>query len=412
MDGGIAFAREFTGYSLPVIDFARDAVTARTRTSLQRGPEDRSGPLHARVTGPRMPKREWQPSARSERRVSRCVKEHPRHRRKPRHWRGDCQGPRTARFPGRRAVARGEDSSGRGCRCDVSNESPLRPRLQRVAARGPSWDSSTMQACIVQPKRPAECQGFRTYYADTEYDRGTSSPAARSIRTEGGRRRTHRQYRLVLRQAGVPENVAYCASKAAVGAITRCLAVEWAKDEIRVLDVAPGLYRDGSQREFLGKDKVKSWLRQPHSRRRRVAPRTRWRGSSASTCSPSDIAFLTGETIYVDGGQGIEPLEMRIFEITSHHRPWPAGRSARAGSGPALGRRPDRAACRALRPHGRVSLGKHPGASTNLALNAMFVPEAYGGAPMSYRAYLGCVTRSSPKPALRPASSRPPTSTP
>jgi NAD(P)-dependent dehydrogenase (short-subunit alcohol dehydrogenase family) len=38
----------------------------------------------------------------------------------------------------------------------------------------------------------------------------------------------------------VPENVRYCASKAAVGVITRCLASEWAKDNIRVLDVAPG----------------------------------------------------------------------------------------------------------------------------------------------------------------------------
>jgi len=39
---------------------------------------------------------------------------------------------------------------------------------------------------------------------------------------------------------GVKRNVAYCASKAAVGAITRCLAVEWASKGIRVLDVAPG----------------------------------------------------------------------------------------------------------------------------------------------------------------------------
>ena len=33
---------------------------------------------------------------------------------------------------------------------------------------------------------------------------------------------------------GVKRNLAYCASKAAVGAITRCLAVEWAAKGIRV----------------------------------------------------------------------------------------------------------------------------------------------------------------------------------
>ena len=62
-------------------------------------------------------------------------------------------------------------------------------------------------------------------------------------------------------KVGVKRNVAYCASKAAVGAITRCLAVEWASKNIRVLDVAPGyietdLNRDAFQgplREFLAK---------------------------------------------------------------------------------------------------------------------------------------------------------------
>ena len=33
---------------------------------------------------------------------------------------------------------------------------------------------------------------------------------------------------------GVKKNLSYCASKAAVGAITRCLAVEWAADDIQV----------------------------------------------------------------------------------------------------------------------------------------------------------------------------------
>src|SRR3546814_3428014 len=39
---------------------------------------------------------------------------------------------------------------------------------------------------------------------------------------------------------GVKRNAAYCASKAAVAAITRCLAVEWANKGIRVMTVAPG----------------------------------------------------------------------------------------------------------------------------------------------------------------------------
>ena len=101
---------------------------------------------------------------------------------------------------------------------------------------------------------------------------------------------------------GVKRNVAYCASKAAVGAITRCLAVEWAGKGIRVLDVAPGyietdLNRDAFQgplREFLAK-------RIPggkHGTSQDIAKLV-----AAIFCE--DIPFLNGETIYIDGAQGI-----------------------------------------------------------------------------------------------------------
>jgi len=100
----------------------------------------------------------------------------------------------------------------------------------------------------------------------------------------------------------VAQNLAYCASKAAVGAITRCLATEWAKDGIRVLDVAPGYIETDLNREFLGKPKVRSWLerRVPVGRPGRVDEVARLVGALFS----ENIGFLTGETIYVDGGQG------------------------------------------------------------------------------------------------------------
>jgi len=103
-------------------------------------------------------------------------------------------------------------------------------------------------------------------------------------------------------KVGVKRNVAYCASKAAVGAITRCLAVEWAGKGIRVLDVAPGyietdLNRDAFQgplREFLAKRIPGGKHGTPQDIAKLVA---------AIFCE--DIPFLTGETIYIDGGQGM-----------------------------------------------------------------------------------------------------------
>lgn len=103
---------------------------------------------------------------------------------------------------------------------------------------------------------------------------------------------------------GVPENVAYCASKAAIGALTRCLAVEWARDNIRVLNVAPGYIETDLNREFLSRDKVKEWLarRVPVGRPGAAIEVA----NLVATIFVENIGFLTGETIYLDGGQAIK----------------------------------------------------------------------------------------------------------
>lgn len=102
---------------------------------------------------------------------------------------------------------------------------------------------------------------------------------------------------------GVVDNLAYCASKAAVGAITRCLAVEWAADGITVMNVAPGYIETDLNSDFLAKPKVRDWLasRIPVRRPGAVAEVARL----VSAIFAEQIAFMTGETIYIDGGQGM-----------------------------------------------------------------------------------------------------------
>jgi NAD(P)-dependent dehydrogenase (short-subunit alcohol dehydrogenase family) len=102
---------------------------------------------------------------------------------------------------------------------------------------------------------------------------------------------------------GVKQNLAYCASKAAVGAITRCLAVEWASKRIRVLDVAPGYVETELNAEAMRKGPLRAFLeaRVPTGGPGSVTDVARLVGAILS----EDIPFLTGETIYVDGGQGM-----------------------------------------------------------------------------------------------------------
>ncbi len=103
---------------------------------------------------------------------------------------------------------------------------------------------------------------------------------------------------------GVTHNLAYCASKAAVAAMTRCMAVEWAKDGIQVMNVAPGYVATELNEDYLDHEKSRAFLnsRVPVGGR---AGTTEEVAQLVGSLFTEGIAYLTGETIYMDGGQGI-----------------------------------------------------------------------------------------------------------
>ncbi len=102
---------------------------------------------------------------------------------------------------------------------------------------------------------------------------------------------------------GVRDNLAYCASKAAVAAMTRCMAVEWAQDGIRVMNVAPGYIETDLNKDYLAKEKVKAWMAS------RIPVGAPGKASDVAQLVASilqeKIGFMTGETIYIDGAQGM-----------------------------------------------------------------------------------------------------------
>jgi NAD(P)-dependent dehydrogenase (short-subunit alcohol dehydrogenase family) len=102
---------------------------------------------------------------------------------------------------------------------------------------------------------------------------------------------------------GVAENLAYSASKAAVAAITRCLAVEWARDKIRVVNVPPGYIETDLNREWLATERTQSWIKRrvPVGRPGQPDEVARLVGCLMT----EEIGFLSGETIYIDGAHGI-----------------------------------------------------------------------------------------------------------
>lgn len=102
---------------------------------------------------------------------------------------------------------------------------------------------------------------------------------------------------------GVKRNLAYCASKAAVAAMTRCLAVEWAGDRIRVLTLAPGYIHTDLNHDAMTQGPLRAYLdKRIPGREPGTAAEV---GRVIATLFGLDAHFLTGETIYLDGAQGV-----------------------------------------------------------------------------------------------------------
>lgn len=102
---------------------------------------------------------------------------------------------------------------------------------------------------------------------------------------------------------GVKGSIAYCASKAAVAAMTRVMAAEWGPKGISVLNIAPGYIETDVNKEYLSNPVARTqvsariFIGRP-GRTDEVA-----RLVSALFCEK--IHFLTGETICIDGGQSV-----------------------------------------------------------------------------------------------------------
>jgi NAD(P)-dependent dehydrogenase (short-subunit alcohol dehydrogenase family) len=95
------------------------------------------------------------------------------------------------------------------------------------------------------------------------------------------------------------EVAAYGASKAAVGALTRSLAVEWASPGVCVNAIAPGIFPTELNREILDSPRGKELiLRTPMARFGTVDEVV----GAALFLASDESAFTTGQIIAVDGG--------------------------------------------------------------------------------------------------------------
>ena len=189
-------------------------------------------------------------------------------------------------------------------RCDVTREESVRQALAALAARTGRIDALVNNAGV---HRDGRSHSLPT--AEYEAVMSTNATAVFVCSREAYPHLVEAGGGLIVNigsffdKIGVKRNLAYCASKAAVGAMTRCLAVEWADKGIRVLDIAPGYIETDLNRGAFEAGPLRAFLarRIPGGRHGTAQDVARL---VAAVCS-EDIPFLTGETIYIDGGQAI-----------------------------------------------------------------------------------------------------------
>jgi NAD(P)-dependent dehydrogenase (short-subunit alcohol dehydrogenase family) len=96
------------------------------------------------------------------------------------------------------------------------------------------------------------------------------------------------------------EVAAYAASKAAVGALTKSLAVEWSAQGVNVNAIAPGVFRTALNAELLDYSERGRELRQRTPMGR--FGRTEELVGAAIFLASEAASFVTGEILVVDGG--------------------------------------------------------------------------------------------------------------
>jgi NAD(P)-dependent dehydrogenase (short-subunit alcohol dehydrogenase family) len=124
----------------------------------------------------------------------------------------------------------------------------------------------------------------------------------RRLRTDARARiRAHRHVSSQAALVALPGEAAYCAAKAAVTHLTRCLAVEWGRHGINVNAVAPTFIRTPGTEAMLSDAGFRAEVEERIAALHRIGEPDEVAGAVVFLCSPA-ASLITGETLVIDGG--------------------------------------------------------------------------------------------------------------
>ena len=105
----------------------------------------------------------------------------------------------------------------------------------------------------------------------------------------------------IVGQNAIPQTLSYCTSKAAVEHMTRVLAVECAKYNVRVNCIAPGYIRTEMIEQLAADGKLATDAIEKRTPQRRMGSVEDIAAAVIFVAGPG-AGFMTGETLNIDGG--------------------------------------------------------------------------------------------------------------
>ncbi len=186
---------------------------------------------------------------------------------------------------------------------DVTSRAQVEAAVERVTEAFGGLDILVNNAGLGPPETPAEEATEADF--DLTFDinvKGlffTSQAVGRHMIRRGGGRIVN-----LSSQAGfaaLPGEAIYCASKAAVSHLTKCLAVEWGRYGINVNAVAPTFIRTPGTAAALSDPAFAADVRERIAGLHRIGEPVDVAGAVVFLASPAS-SLVTGTTLMVDGG--------------------------------------------------------------------------------------------------------------
>lgn len=193
----------------------------------------------------------------------------------------------------------------RPVQCDVVDLASVQAALSSVRAEEGRLDALMNGAGVIIPQSSAEV-------SDVDFERVVD------VHLVGTFRLCREAYSLlkdskgsivnvtsVAARSGMPRRASYCAAKASLEGLTRTLAVEWARDGIRVNSVAPGYTKTEMTGPLIKQGKLNAERVEARTPLRRFAEASEI-ASAISFLFSEDASYITGHSLVVDGGMTID----------------------------------------------------------------------------------------------------------